>query len=217
MYNQVELMLLVISLLFFASIFTDKLSSKFGIPALLLFLAVGMFFGEEGPVGIPYNNTAGAEILGSIALCVILFAGGMGTKFVDIKPVMWPGITLATLGVALTWIFSGLAIWGVFQLYGSFSVVTLPFALLMAATMSSTDAASVFSILGNKGIRLKHNLRPLLELESGSNDPMAYIITVTMISVLTEAKSGWMIGHCRKRQYQGDGRPEEAGHNQYSQ
>ena len=194
MYNQVELMLLVISLLFFASIFTDKLSSKFGIPALLLFLAVGMFFGEEGPVGIPYNNTAGAEILGSIALCVILFAGGMGTKFVDIKPVMWPGITLATLGVALTWIFSGLAIWGVFQLYGSFSVVTLPFALLMAATMSSTDAASVFSILGNKGIRLKHNLRPLLELESGSNDPMAYIITVTMISVLTEAKSGWMIG-----------------------
>lgn len=193
MYH-VELMLLVISLLFFASIFTDKLSSKFGIPALLLFLAVGMLFGEEGIGGIEFNNTDGAEMLGSIALCVILFAGGMGTRFVDIRPVIWPGITLATLGVVLTWIFSGLAIWGVFQLYGSFSVVTLPFALLMAATMSSTDAASVFGILGNKGIRLKHNLRPLLELESGSNDPMAYIITVTMISVLTEAKSGWMIG-----------------------
>ena len=187
-------MLLVISLLFFASIFTYKLSSKLGIPALLLFLAVGMLFGEDGVGGIEFNNTDGAEMLGSIALCVILFAGGMGTKFVDIKPVLGPGIALATMGVLLTWIFSGLALWGVFQLYGSFSVVTLPFALLMAATMSSTDASSVFSILSNKGIKLKHNLRPLLELESGSNDPMAYIITATMISVLTTETPGWMIG-----------------------
>jgi len=194
MYDHVELMLLVISLLFFASIFTDKVSSKLGIPALLLFLAVGMVFGEDGPVGIEFNNTAGAEMLSSIALCVILFAGGMGTKFVDIKPVIGPGIALATIGVVLTWVFSGLAIWGVFQLYGSFSVITVSFALLMAATMSSTDASSVFSILGNKGIRLKHNLRPLLELESGSNDPMAYIITVTMIEVLTKDVSGWAIG-----------------------
>ena len=193
-YDHVELMLLVISLLFFASIFTDKLSSKFGIPALLLFLAVGMVFGEDGIGGIEFNNTDGAEMLGSIALCVILFAGGMGTKFVDIKPVIGPGVTLATVGVLLTWLFSGLAIWGVFQLYGSFSVITLPYALLLAATMSSTDAASVFGILGNKGIRLKHNLRPLLELESGSNDPMAYIITATMISVLTQDVSGWQIG-----------------------
>jgi len=194
MYDHVELMLLVISLLFFASIFTDKVSSKLGIPALLLFLAVGMLFGEDGIGGIEFNNTDGAEMLGSIALCVILFAGGMGTKFVDIKPVLGPGITLATVGVLLTWLFSGLALWGVFQLYGSFSVVTLPFALLMAATMSSTDASSVFSILSNKGIKLKHNLRPLLELESGSNDPMAYIITATMISVLTTETPGWMIG-----------------------
>ena len=193
-YDQVELMLLVVSLLFFASIFTDKLSSKFGIPALLLFLAVGMLFGEDGLGGIQYNNTDGAEMLGSIALCVILFAGGMGTKFVDIKPVVRPGVALATIGVLLTWIFSGLAIWGVFQLHGRFSVITLPFALLMAATMSSTDASSVFSILGNKGIRLKHNLRPLLELESGSNDPMAYIITATMIGVLTKQQSAWVIG-----------------------
>ena len=190
-YDHVELLLLVISLLFFASIFTDKLSSKFGIPALLLFLAVGMVFGEDGIGGIEFNNTDGAAMLGSIALCVILFAGGMGTKFVDIKPVIGPGVTLATVGVLLTWLFSGLAIWGVFQLYGSFSVITLPYALLLAATMSSTDAASVFGILGNKGIRLKHNLRPLLELESGSNDPMAYIITATMISVLTQDVSVW--------------------------
>ena len=117
-YDHVELLLLVISLLFFASIFTDKLSSKFGIPALLLFLAVGMVFGEDGIGGIEFNNTDGAEMLGSIALCVILFAGGMGTKFVDIKPVIGPGVTLATVGVLLTWLFSGLAIWGVFQLSG---------------------------------------------------------------------------------------------------
>ena len=193
-YDQVELMLLVISLLFFASIFTDKLSSKFGIPALLLFLAVGMLFGKDGLGGIQYNNIDGAEMLGSIALCVILFAGGMGTKFVDIKPIIWPGVVLSTLGVMLTWIFSGLAIWGVFQLHGRLSVITLPFALLLAATMSSTDASSVFSILGNKGIRLKHNLRPLLELESGSNDPMAYIITSTMIGLLTKDQAAWMIG-----------------------
>ena len=192
--NHVELMLLILSLLFFASIFTDKLSSKLGIPALLLFLAVGMLFGEDGLVGIQFNNTDGAEILGSIALCVILFAGGMGTKFVDIRPIMWPGTMLATVGVALTWLLSGLAIWGVFSLFGSDNPVSLSFALLMAATMSSTDASSVFSILGNNGIRLKHNLRPLLELESGSNDPMAYIITVTMIDVLTKQQPAWQVG-----------------------
>ncbi len=192
--DHVELMLLIISLLFFASIFTDKLSSKLGIPALLLFLAVGMLFGEDGPVGLRFDNMNGAEILSSISLCIILFAGGMGTKFVDIQPVMWPGAMLATVGVALTWLFSGLAIWGVFQLFGNFSFVTLPFALLMSAMMSSTDASSVFSILGNNGIRLKHNLRPLLELESGSNDPMAYIITVTMIDLLTKHQLAWQVG-----------------------
>lgn len=191
--EHIELLLLVISLLFFASIFTDKLSSKFGVPALLLFLAVGMLFGEDG-LGLKFDDMQGAQLIGSVSLCVILFAGGMSTKFVDIKPVMWPGTMLATVGVALTWLLSGLTIWGVFHLYGSYSVITLPFALLIAATMSSTDAGSVFSILGNKGIRLKHNLRPLLELESGSNDPMAYIITVTMIGILTSGTTPTVFG-----------------------
>lgn len=189
-----EIFLLVISLLFFASIFTDKLSSKFGVPALLLFLGVGMLFGEDG-FGIQYDDPDRAQLIGSMALCVILFAGGMSTKFADIKPVVKEGAVLATLGVLLTWLISGFTIWAAFRYFGKTQTVSVPFALLLAATMSSTDAGSVFSILGTKGIRLKHNLRPMLELESGSNDPMAYVITITMISVITspEPPNVWQI------------------------
>ena len=194
MYH-VELLLLVTSLLFFAGIFTDKLSTKFGIPALLLFLAVGMLFGNDG-LGLQFDNVSAAQLIGSMSLCVILFAGGLGTKFVDIRPVIWPGVLLATEGVAFTWLFSGLAIWAVFHFYGSFSIITLPFALLMAATMSSTDASAVFSILGNKGVRLRHNLRPLLELESGSNDPMAYLITITMMDIVLQGHQPSVFAVC---------------------
>lgn len=192
---QVEFVLLVISLLFFASIFTDKLSSKFGVPALLLFLGVGMLFGEDGLGVANIDDPNDAQLIGNIALCIILFAGGLGTRFRDIKPVVAEGAALATIGVAFTWLLCGFAIWGVFHLFGRFSIITLPFALLLSATMASTDAASVFAILGTRGIRLKHNLRPILELESGSNDPMAYIITITMIDVLTsgETPSIWHI------------------------
>ena len=191
---QVELILLVLSLLFFASIFTDKIGYKFGVPALLLFLAVGMVFGPEGfgklfsdsGVGFISNiNISSAQAIGTIALCIILFSGGMDTKFSDIEPVMAPGITLATVGVLLTAVLTGVVIYFIFGWLNAVASVSIWVALLMASTMSSTDSASVFSILRTNGVKLKHNLRPLLELESGANDPMAYILTVTLIGVVT--------------------------------
>lgn len=189
---QVELVLLVLSLLFFASIFTDKIGYKFGVPALLLFLAVGMLFGPDG-IGALFNedgvgyiiNTGTAQAISTIALCIILFSGGMDTKLTDIRPVVAPGVTLATLGVLVTAAVTGIILFYVFGWLDAFESIPLSMALLMAATMSSTDSASVFSILRTNGIGLKHNLRPLLELESGANDPMAYVLTTTLIGVVT--------------------------------
>ena len=189
---QVELVLLVLSLLFFASIFTDKIGYKFGVPALLLFLAVGMLFGPDG-IGALFNedgvgyiiNTGTAQAISTIALCIILFSGGMDTKLTDIRPVVAPGVTLATLGVLITAAVTGIILFYVFGWLDAFESIPLSMALLMAATMSSTDSASVFSILRTNGIGLKHNLRPLLELESGANDPMAYVLTTTLIGVVT--------------------------------
>ncbi len=189
---KVELVLLVLSLLFFASIFTDKIGYKFGVPALLMFLAVGMIFGPDG-IGALFNDdgvgymlkTETAEALSAIALCIILFSGGMDTKLTDIRPVLAPGVTLATAGVLITAVVTGFILFYVFGWLNSFESVTLSMSLLIAATMSSTDSASVFSILRTNGIGIKHNLRPLLELESGANDPMAYVLTTTLIGVVT--------------------------------
>lgn len=190
---QVELLLLILSLLFFASIFTDKIGYKFGVPALLLFLAVGMLFGPDGigklfgESGVTgFNLSVGfAQAIGTVALCIILFSGGMDTKLSDIRPVILPGLTLATIGVLLTALITGVIIYYIFGWLNAVATVSMGVALLMASTMSSTDSASVFSILRTSGIGFKHNLRPLLELESGANDPMAYVLTMTMISVVT--------------------------------
>lgn len=189
---QVEFVLLILSLLFFVSIITDKIGFKFGVPALLLFLAVGMLFGPEGVFTwfgdkdvIGYVIGIGpAQAIGTIALCVILFSGGMDTKINDVRLVAGPGITLATIGVLLTCIVTGILIYFIFKWSSTVETVSIWIALLMAATMSSTDSASVFSILRTNGIKLKHNIRPLLELESGANDPMAYILTTTLIGIV---------------------------------
>ena len=186
---QVEFALLILSVLFFVSIFADKIGYKFGVPALLLFLAVGMFFGSHGMAsligmsGVKIDiNTA--EALSTMAMCIILFTGGMETKLSEIKSVLAPGITLATLGVLLTCVITGIIIHLFFGWINAVSTMSIWVALLMAATMSSTDSASVFSVLRTNGIGLKHNLRPLLELESGANDPMAYVLTTTLIGVV---------------------------------
>lgn len=190
---DIEFFLLILSLLFFVSILTDKLSTRFGVPALLLFLLVGMIFGSDG-FGIEFDNIGLAQAIGTCALCVILFTGGMSTKIEEIKPVLVPGLTLATVGVLLTTVITGLLTYFVFRWTNALSL-TVASAMLLASTMSSTDSASVFSILRGKGLNLKNGIRPLLELESGSNDPMAYILTTALIGVVTaaEASSPWML------------------------
>ena len=179
---QVELFLLVLSTLFFASILAGKAGSRFGVPALLLFLGVGMLFGSDG-LGIHFDNIKLAQMIGTVSLCAILFSGGLDTKIDDIRPVLAPGVMLATMGVLLTAIITGLILYLLIDPRLGLGVMG---CLLLASTMSSTDSASVFSILRGKGLHLKHNLRPTLELESGANDPMAYVLTTTLITLVLQ-------------------------------
>ncbi len=186
---HVEFILLLLSLLFFISIFADKIGYKYGVPALLLFLVVGVIFGSNTTASLLGTNsleidTDTAQALSTVAMCIILFTGGLETKLNDIRSVLLPGITLATLGVLLTCAITGVIIYYIFSWLNAVVTVSIWLALLMAATMSSTDSASVFSVLRTNGIGLKHNLRPLLELESGANDPMAYVLTTTLIGVV---------------------------------
>ena len=184
--------MLVGSIILFVSIVAGKASSRFGAPMLLFFLLVGMAFGTDG-VGIEFDNFEAVQFVGMVSLSIILFSGGMDTSFDDVRPVLKEGVVLATVGVMLTALFTGSVIYFVGDLLG----LNIPFtvALLMAAVMSSTDSASVFSILRSKRIGLKQNLRPLLELESGSNDPMAYILTIMLVQVNMGGDSDlWGVG-----------------------
>ncbi len=138
---QIELILLVLSTLFFASILAGKAGSRFGVPALLLFLGVGMLFGSDG-LGIHFDNIKVAQMVGTVALSAILFSGGLDTKVSDIKPVLGPGVMLATVGVLLTAVVTGVIL---YFLVDHRLGMSLMGCLLLAATMSSTDSASVFS------------------------------------------------------------------------
>ena len=180
-----ENVVLVGALLLFVAVMAGKVAYRFGAPALLLFLGVGMLFGLNF---ISYRSVEMTQFVGMIALCIILFTGGMDTKFSEIKPIIGPGVVLATVGVVMTAFVLAGFVWLVAPWLG----IEIPFALalLLASTMSSTDSASVFSILRSKKQGLKQNLRPLLELESGSNDPMAYMMTILLISVVSNTSSG---------------------------
>lgn len=195
MHIQVELILLVLSILFFISMLAGKASSRFGVPALLLFLGVGMLFGSDG-FGIQFENIQVAQNIGTIALCIILFSGGMDTTISEIRPVIAKGVILATIGVFMTALISGVMIWWILGMTMESAGIGLLTSLLLASTMASTDSASVFSILRSKGLNLKNNLRPLLELESGSNDPMAYILVITLIDIIkmNSEPNYWLAG-----------------------
>lgn len=175
--------LLIGAILLFFSVIAGKAGFRFGVPVLLLFLGVGMLFGSDG-LGIQFNNPHSAQFIGMIALSIILFSGGMDTKYTEIKPVLGQGILLATLGVMLTTAITGFFIFWVTGIVTDFATLTITESLLMAAVMSSTDSASVFSILRSKKQGLKEELRPMLELESGSNDPMAYMLTLLLIQII---------------------------------
>lgn len=184
-----ENILLVGSILLFISIVVGKTGYRFGVPALLLFLVVGMLFGSDG-LGLQFHNAKTAQFIGMVALSVILFSGGMDTKFSEIRPILSPGIVLSTVGVLLTALFTGLFIWYLSGMSWTNIYFPITVSLLLASTMSSTDSASVFAILRSQKMNLKHNLRPMLELESGSNDPMAYMLTIVLIQFIQASGMG---------------------------
>lgn len=171
------------AILIFASIVISKWGYRFGIPTLLLFLFTGMLFGSDG-LGLEFDSHENAQLIGMLSLSIILFAGGMDTKRQDIKPVIAPGLVLSTIGVVITTAITGLVIHFLSGWFKLSIVLSMPLSMLLAATVSSTDSASVFNILRSQGIGLKHNLRPMLELESGSNDPMAYVLTIALVDLI---------------------------------
>lgn len=175
--------LIVVAVLLFLSVLAGKVSGRFGIPALLLFLAIGMAAGSDGPGGIEFTNAELAASLGAIALAFILFSGGLDTRWDAVRPVLVPGVLLATVGTFVTALVTGLAA-------GPILGVSVTLGLLVGAIVSSTDAAAVFSVLRSRGVGLRGRLRPLLELESASNDPMAVFLTVGLTTLLTSPSVG---------------------------
>ncbi len=174
-----ENILLLGSLLLFLSIIASKTSFKIGLPTLILFLIIGMLAGSDGPGGIHFNDPELAQFLGVVALTFILFSGGLDTKWDSIKPIVTSGIALSSVGVLITALFVGL--------FTSYLLGwTLMEGMLLGSIVSATDAAAIFSILRSKNIGLRGRLRPLLEFESGSNDPMAYFLTITFTALVTK-------------------------------
>ncbi len=175
---SIEYLLLTGSFLILVSIAFVKLSDNLGVPTLLLFLSIGMLAGSEGPGGIYFNDARAAQSIGIITLVYILFSGGLSTRWNEVKPVFWQATSLATFGVLITALAVGIFVSITFK-------VSLLSGLLLGAIVSSTDAAAVFSVLRSKNVSLRGQLKPLLELESGSNDPMAVFLTVGIIQLMT--------------------------------
>lgn len=178
-----ENFLLIGSILLLISIIAGKASYRFGIPTLILFLAIGMLAGSDGLGGIYFNDPNLAQFIGIVSLNFILFSGGLDTDFAGIKPVFWQGVSLSTLGVLLTALSLGTFVWLItdFTLFEGF---------LLGAIVSSTDSAAVFSILRSRSLALKSNLRSTLEFESGSNDPMAYVLVISFLSLVMFPEKG---------------------------
>ena len=175
---SIELILLAASSLLLLSILGSRVLGRFGIPSLLLFLAIGMLAGSDGPGGIYFDDPRLAQSLGVVALVLILFAGGLDTEWEAVRPVLWKGLVLSTVGVFITAFLAG----GFVSLILGFSLLN---GMLVGAIVSSTDAAAVFAVLRSKNVGLRGTLKPLLELESGSNDPMAVLLTLGFIHLLT--------------------------------
>lgn len=173
----IENVILIGSILLLISILAGKTSYKFGVPTLVLFLLVGILAGSEGIGKINFDSPQLAQFIGIISLNFILFSGGLDTSWKSIKPVVWQGISLSTLGVLFTAVSVGGFVWFITDF-------TIYEGLLLGAIVSSTDAAAVFSILRAKNLALKTKLRPTLELESGSNDPMAYFLTIAFLGLV---------------------------------
>jgi cell volume regulation protein A len=173
----IDQIILLSALLILIGIVSSKLSARVGLPVLVLFLIVGMLAGEDGPGGIFFDNAKGAHALGTLALALILFDGGLQTPFKSIKQVWKPASVLATFGVLVTGAVTG---------YAASYILNLPVlhGMLFGAIVGSTDAAAVFSLLRGAGIHLDKRLKATLEIESASNDPMAIFLTVGLLEIL---------------------------------
>ena len=181
---NIENILLIGSLLLLVSIIAGKTSYKFGVPTLILFLAIGMIAGADG-LGINFDDPKIAQFIGIVSLNLILFSGGLDTDWQSIRPVLWQGVSLSSFGVLLTAVTLGIFVWAITDF-------TIYEGLLLGAIVSSTDAAAVFSILRSNRLALKSKLRPTLELESGSNDPMAYVLTIAFLGLVVNHEKSFI-------------------------
>jgi potassium/hydrogen antiporter len=177
MTELVEITFLVIAVLLVLSVVASKVTDRFGVPALVLFLILGMLAGSEGVGGIYFDDPQVAQAIGLFALAIILFSGGLDTEWESIRYVIKEAISLATVGVLITAFVLGYA---AHLILG----ITLLEGLLLGAITSSTDAAAVFALLRSHGVNLKNRLLPLLEFESGSNDPMAVFLTIGLVQLI---------------------------------
>ncbi len=179
MLSGPEILMASGAVLVLVGVLASKLSARSGIPALLLFLALGMLAGSDGPGGIAFSDYEVAQAVGVVALAFILFDGGLSTDWASVRPVVREGVLLASVGVVVTTVVVGCA---------ATLALSLPLTvgLLLGAIVSSTDAAAVLSVLRSRNARLKGGVGPLLELESGSNDPMAVFLTVGLLRLLED-------------------------------
>ncbi|WP_310605037.1 potassium/proton antiporter, partial [Anaerosporobacter sp.] len=180
---ELQVYLLVAAIIIFACVVLNKITSRLGIPTLLAFILLGMSMGSDGIFKIPFDNFYVAERICSVALIFIMFYGGFGTKWSEAKPIAVKAILLSSVGVILTALFTGLF---------CYSVLHFAFweSMLIGSVISSTDAASVFSILRSKRLNLKDNSASLLEVESGSNDPCSYMLTAIVLAVMKGEANG---------------------------
>lgn len=181
----VSIYLLIAALLLLLSIFSSKLSLKYGIPALLIFLGIGMIAGSDGLSIIDFADYQLAQSLGIVALIYILFSGGLDTKWTKVRPIVLPGILLSTVGVLISAVIVGYFASLILQ-------VSLLEGIILGAIVSSTDAAAVFSVLRSRATGFKYRLRELIEFESGTNDPMAIFLTIGLILYFITPEMSWV-------------------------
>src|SRR5215472_7091305 len=182
--DTVSIGILLGAILLLAGILSSLIAMRFGAPLLLVFLIVGMLAGEYGPGGIKFDDVRTADLVGSIALALILFDGGLRTRFATFRSVFAPALVLATIGVLLTAAFTAPAakyLLGLNWIEG----------LLVGAMVASTDAAAVFFLLHARGLRLRPRVAATLEVESGSNDPFAVFLTLVLVEILLDHSQSW--------------------------
>jgi cell volume regulation protein A len=173
-----DIPILIAAALLFLGLLASRVGGRWGLPGLLLFLAVGMLAGSDGPGGIWFDNYALAQGIGVVALTFILFSGGLSTRWSDARPILARGLSLATLGVLVT---AGLVGWAAQALFDMPWAV----ALLLGSVVASTDASAVFAVLRERGVSLNPRVRNLLEFESGVNDPMAIFLVLGFTALAT--------------------------------